>query len=367
MNSVFQKNTVSHLTKKIFLDEPVDVARYDKVKYPFFDKLTDKQLSFFWRPEEVNCTKDSRDFKELNPHEQHIFTSNLKRQILLDSVQGRSPNIAFLPIVSLPEIETWIATWAFSETIHSRSYTHIIRNVYPDPSVVFDTMLDIQEIVDCAEDISINYDRLIYFNNMMAYDPNANEYMGNEYEHKEALWLALMSVNILEGVRFYVSFACSWAFAELKKMEGNAKIIKLIARDENLHLAATQQLLKLLPQEDTDFAGIRDETKDKCIAMFNAAAQQEKEWAKYLFQDGSMIGLNEALLCQYVDWITNRRKQGAGLPISGGLGSNPLPWTTKWIAGGEVQVAPQQTQISSYTIGKVKQDIQDDSFKDFDL
>lgn len=363
MSSVFSRNSKLHFNKTMFFDEPVDVARYDKMRYPFFDKLTEKQLGFFWRPEEVNCTKDSRDFKDLTPHEQHIFTSNLKRQILLDSVQGRSPNIAFLPIVSLPEIENWITTWAFSETIHSRSYAHIIRNVYPDPGLIFDTMLDIQEIVDCAKDISVNYDRLIRLNNIMA-DPAA--YKGNEYEHKETLWLCLNSVNILEGVRFYVSFACSWAFAELKKMEGNAKIIKFIARDENLHLASTQQMLRLLPLEDEDFAKIKECTKQQCIDLFDEAARQEKAWAKFLFQDGSMIGLNEALLCQYVDWITNRRKQSVGLPTDP-VGSNPLPWTTKWISGSEVQVAPQEVTISSYVVGGVKNDVATNTFDDFKL
>ena len=204
-----------------FFGEPVNIARYDKQRYSIFEKLTDKQLGFFWRPEEVDLSRDSKDFKGLTENEKHIFTSNLKRQILLDSVQGRAPSLAFLPICSLPELETWIQTWAFSETIHSRSYTHIIRNVYSDPSRVFDEMLDIQEIADCAQDISKYYDELIAFNSNMRYN----------YDHKKVLWLCLNAVNALEGVRFYVSFACSWAFAEVKKMEGNAKIIKLIARD----------------------------------------------------------------------------------------------------------------------------------------
>jgi ribonucleoside-diphosphate reductase beta chain len=235
------KNRADHTKAKMFLDHNggPGIQRFDVVKYKQFEKLTDKQLGFFWRPEEVDITKDSKDFKDLTDFERHIFTSNLKRQILLDSVQGRSPNLAFLPIVSLPELETWIETWAFSETIHSRSYTHIIRNVYPNPSKVFDEMLDINEIVECADSITQNYDRLIEYNEarsrgLASYD---------EYEHKKRIWQCLMSVNILEGVRFYVSFACSWAFAELKRMEGNAKIIKLIARDENVHLASTQHIM----------------------------------------------------------------------------------------------------------------------------
>jgi len=371
--SVFDANNKREFASaKCFLDDPVTIARYDRQKYPIFEKLINQQLGFFWRPEEVEVTRDAKDFKALTKHEQHIFTSNLKRQILLDSVQGRSPNIAFLPIASLPEIETWISTWAFSETIHSRSYSHIIRNVYSDPSKVFDEMMDIAEIVDCAKDISKYYDQLIEMNGDMN---NPHEpYMwwsckadNPKYEHKKALWLSLMSVNILEGIRFYVSFACSWAFAEVKKMEGNAKIIKLIARDENLHLAATQHMLKILPQDDPDFALIRDETKAECSKMFLDAANQEKTWADYLFKDGSMIGLNKVLLDEYVEWITNRRLQAVGLPLLYKTGSNPLPWTQKWISGGEVQVAPQETQLTSYIVGGVKKDVSSSSLKGLSL
>jgi ribonucleoside-diphosphate reductase beta chain len=338
------------------------VARYDQVKYAAFEKLTEKQMSFFWRPEEVDVLKDSKDFKSLTDHEKHIFTSNLKRQILLDSVQGRAPTIAFLPICSLPELETWIQTWAFFETIHSRSYTHIIRNVYPDPSKVFDEMMDIPEILDCAGSISKYYDDLID-NNVFA--QHCNSYDVNLYQHKKALWLCLNAVNALEGVRFYVSFACSWAFAEVKKMEGNAKIIKFIARDENIHLASTQQLLKILPKEDPDFEQIAEETRDECIKMFDEVVSQEKAWAKYLFKDGSMIGLNEQLLCDYIDHIADKRRNNIGL--GGKPGVNPLPWTTKWIAGSEVQVAPQETEITSYVVGSVKQDVTAESFKGYSL
>jgi len=337
------------------------------MKYKQFDKLTDKQLGFFWRPEEVDILRDAKDFKDLTTHEQHIFTSNLKRQILLDSVQGRAPMVAFGPVCSLPELESWIVTWTFSETIHSRSYTHIIRNVYANPSKVFDEMMDIAEIVDCASDISKWYDRLIAFNNNMATDPVAYNGLGTQYDHKKALWLCLMSVNILEGVRFYVSFACSWAFAEVKKMEGNAKIIKFIARDENLHLASTQALLKLLPKDDPDYAQIEVECRDEAIKLFDEAVQQEKRWAEYLFKDGSMIGLNYQLLAEYVEWIANKRMTAVGLPNKYRGGSNPLPWTQKWIAGGDVQVAPQETEITSYVNGGVKQDVDDNSFSGFSL
>jgi len=363
--SVFKVKKSDHTKRKMFLDPAgsVDIQRYDVLKYKEFDKLTDKQLGFFWRPEEVDILKDATDFKNLSEHEQHIFTSNLKRQILLDSVQGRSPNLAFLPIVSIPELETWIETWAFSETIHSRSYTHIIRNVYSDPSKVFDEMLDIKQIVDCSDSITENYDKLIKYN--LLRENGSKKY--DLYEHKKRLWLCLMSVNILEGVRFYVSFACSWAFAEVKKMEGNAKIIKLIARDENVHLASTQQMLKLLPREDKDFAKIQKETAEVCKHMFIDAVEQEKLWADYLFKDGSIIGLNAELLKQYVEYIAGKRMHAVGIEKVYNTGTNPLPWTQAWITGGSVQVAPQETEISSYIIGGTKQDVSDDTFKGFSL
>lgn len=376
MSSVFDiKNKADHTQVLAFLDPTggPTIQRYDTMKYKQFDQLTDKQLGFFWRPEEVDIYKDNKDFRSLQPHEQHIFTSNLKRQILLDSVQGRAPVEAFSPIVSLPELENWIQTWTFSETIHSRSYTHIIKNVYSNPSKIFDEMLEISEIVDCAEDISRNYDDLIELSswyNLLGegtHTVNGRTVEVNLYELKKKLWLALMSVNILEGVRFYVSFACSWAFAELKKMEGNAKIIKLIARDENLHLASTQMLLKVLKKDDPDYEKIAVETEAECIKMFVDAVDQEKSWAEYLFHDGSMIGLNVQLLSEYIEWIASRRMQNVGLSSPYTIKNNPLPWTQKWINGSEVQVAPQETEISSYTIGAIKQDVSVDTFKGLSL
>ena len=370
--SVFNSQNKTDHTKALAFMDPsggVAIQRYDMLKYKQFDKLTDKQLGFFWRPEEVDVTKDSNDFRNLTDHERHIFTSNLKRQILLDSVQGRAPVEAFGPLVTIPELEAWIQTWTFSETIHSRSYTHIIRNVYSDPSKVFDGMMDIEEIMECADDISECYDQLIdmtaYFNLLGegTHTVNGNKVVIDKYEIKKLLYKTLMSVNILEGVRFYVSFACSWAFAELKKMEGNAKIIKLIARDENLHLGSTQTLLKLLPKDDPDYIQIARETEAECIQMFVDAVEQEKAWANYLFKDGSMIGLNTQLLSDYIEWICCKRMTAVGLKCPYATPqANPLPWTQKWIAGAEVQVAPQETEISSYVVGGVKQDVDKNTF-----
>ena len=368
-------NRVDHTKVTAFLDPSggPTIQRYDSLKYKQFDGLTDKQLGFFWRPEEVDIYKDAADFKSLTEHEQHIFTSNLKRQILLDSVQGRAPAESFGSIVSLPELENWIITWTFSETIHSRSYTHIIRNIYTNPSKVFDELMDVKEIVDCADSISGYYNELIessmYYNLLGAgtHTVNGNKVEVDMYELKKKLWLALMSVNILEGVRFYVSFACSWAFAELKKMEGNAKIIKLIARDENLHLASTQALLKVLKTDDKDFVKIAKETEAECIQMFVDAVDQEKAWAQYLFKDGSMIGLNTELLGQYIEYICTRRMTNINLKSPYNAKNNPLPWTQKWISGAEVQVAPQETEITSYIQGGTKQDVSADTFKGFSL
>jgi ribonucleoside-diphosphate reductase beta chain len=375
--SVFNLNKVDHLTAKMFFDPngSVDIQRFDQVKYPELEQLTNSQLGFFWRPEEVDLNTDRSDFGKLSDNEKHIFTSNLKRQILLDSVQGRSPTQAFGNITSLPEMETWAQTWAFIETIHSRSYTHIIRNVYTNPGEVFDTIKDIQEIVDCAKDISANYDDLIEATKWYellgvgTHTVNGKKITVDLYDLKKKLWLTMMSVNILEGVRFYVSFACSWAFAENKRMEGNAKLIKFIARDENLHLAGTQQLLRnILVADDPDFIKIREECEPLAIQMYLSAMEQEKAWAHYLFKDGSIIGLNEALLNEYVDYIAGQRMRGVGLvPPFKVPGRNPLPWTSSWIASKSVQVAPQETEISSYVVGGVKQDATAMDFDTFQL
>lgn len=342
-------NTSSYDGRTMFFDKALGVSRYDVQKYPIFEKLTEKQNGFFWQPTEVECMRDAKDFKLLSSREQHIFTSNLKRQILLDSVQGRAPIEALLPICSLPELETWITTWSYFETIHSRSYTHIIRNIYSDPSKVFDGMMDIPEISACAHDISMYYDNLI------------------RYKTPMHLWLCLNAINALEGIRFYVSFACSWAFAEAKKMEGNAKIIKFIARDENIHLAATQQMLKLLPKDDSVYAEIKKQAEPEVLRIFDAVVQQEKDWAKYLFKNGSMLGLNEQLLCDYVEWIASKRMTSIGLHSPYKSGSNPLPWTQKWISGSEVQVAPQETEITSYVVGGMNKDLDENTFKGMTL
>ena len=373
--TTFNRKTFDTLKEPMFFGETVNVARYDQQKYPIFEQLIEKQLSFFWRPEEVDLSKDRKDFQDLADHEQHIFLSNLKYQTLLDSIQGRSPNVALLPVCSLPELETWIETWAFSETIHSRSYTHIIRNIKADPSEVFDDIVKNEEIQKRADSVSKYYDHFIeYMNHYIMHGAGTHEINGEKititsFELKKRLYLCLMSINVLEAIRFYVSFACSFAFAERALMEGNAKVIKLIARDEALHLTGTQHMLNIMAsgQDDQEMAQVAEECKAEATAIFVEAAEQEKQWAEYLFKDGSMIGLNKDILSQYVEYITTIRMQAIGLTSPFDVKSNPLPWMNAWLVSDNVQVAPQESEISSYLVGQVDSEVSADDFDDFDL
>ncbi|ATN93506.1 ribonucleotide-diphosphate reductase subunit beta [Pseudoalteromonas phage J2-1_QLiu-2017] len=374
--TVFNKKQINQLTQPMFFGENVNVSRYDQQKHKVFEDLIEKQLSFFWRPEEVDVSKDRRDFAALPEHEKHIFLSNLRYQILLDSVQGRSPNVALLPIVSIPELETWIETWAFSEVIHSRSYTHIIRNAMPKPEEVFESIVEDDMIAKRASSVSKYYDDLIeacsYYNLLGEGEHTINGKLVtiSLRELKRKLYLAIMSINILEAIRFYVSFACSFAFAERELMEGNAKIIKLIARDEALHLTGTQQILRIMQdgREDPEMAEIAKECEEEAIKMFETAAEEEKEWGEYLFKDGSMIGLNKDILCQYVEYITNKRMKTVRVPSSyTHATTNPIPWINTWLTSDNVQVAPQETEISSYLVGQIDSAVEEDAFGDFDL
>lgn len=372
----FNRKKFSALDQPMFFGENVNVSRYDVQKYSIFEQLIEKQLSFFWRPEEVDLSSDRGQFAKLPPHEQHIFISNLKYQTLLDSVQGRSPNVALLPIVSLPELETWIETWAFSETIHSRSYTHIIRNVIPNPGEIFDDIMENEYITKRAESVTKHYDDLIELVNVYNNFGEGEHTINGESvtidlrELKKKLYLTITSVNILEAIRFYVSFACSFAFAERATMEGNAKIIKLIARDEALHLTGTQHMMQLFAQgkDDPVMAEIAAECRTEVIRQFEEAAEQEKEWADYLFKDGSMIGMNKQILSQYVEYITNQRIAAIGFdPIYPEAKSNPLPWINAWLVSDNVQVAPQESEISSYLVGAIDSEVSSDDFGEFAL
>ena len=369
-----QKNT-DFMLEPMFFGNPVNVARYDQQKHAIFEKLIEKQISFFWRPEEVDVSKDRMDFQGLSDAEKHIFISNLKYQTLLDSVQGRSPNIALLPIVSLPELETWIETWSFFETIHSRSYTHILRNLFTDPSNIFEDIVENEEIKRRAADISKYYDDLIFATQLWqtqgegTHEVNGETHIINMRELKKKLYLCMNSVNALEAIRFYVSFACTFAFAERELMEGNSKIIRLIARDENLHLTSTQHVLNLWAKgkDDPEMAEIAKECEQEARDIFLNAVQQEKEWAAFLFNNGSMIGLNEEILCSYVEYIANQRMAAIGLGQPFDVSSNPLPWMNNYLNSDHVQVAPQESEISSYLVGQIDAEVSADDFDEFEL
>ena len=375
--TVFNKNEVDTKKQPMFFGQPLGVQRYDSFKYPAFDKLTTQMLGYFWRPEEVSLQKDRADYQTLRPEQKHIFTSNLKYQILLDSVQGRGPGMAFAPYCALPELESAMNVWQFMEMIHSRSYTYIIKNIYPDPAEVFDTILEDEKIIARAESVTGAYDD--FLNEAHEWDQsnlwkegweNTTTSNYSRYELKRKLYRAVANVNILEGIRFYVSFACSFAFGELKLMEGSAKIISLIARDENQHLVLTQQIMKnWMNGDDPEMQQIAAEEKNNVIAMFKNTVEEEKDWAEYLFSGGSMIGLNDKLLTQYVEWIANKRMKTLGFdPIyDQPLRNNPLPWTQHWISSKGLQVAPQETEVESYVVGGIKQDMKKNSFSGFKL
>ncbi len=375
--TVFNPNKVDFKKQTMFFGQPLGVQRYDQYKYPVFDKLTQQQLGYFWRPEEVSLQKDRSDYATLRPEQKHIFTSNLKYQILLDSVQGRGPSMAFLPYCSLPELEACMEVWGFMEMIHSRSYTHIIKNVYSDPSEVFDTILDNEKIIERAESVTKAYDEFIKYaqdyGQSNSWKPDWKDHINSEWTRRDLkrhLYRAVTNVNILEGIRFYVSFACTFAFGELKLMEGSAKIVSLIARDENQHLVLTQQILKKWRDgDDPEMIDIIKEEEDYVYDMFKKCVDEEKAWAEYLFKDGSMIGLNDKLLHQYVEWIANKRMKAIGLnPIYDiPLRNNPLPWTQHWISSKGLQVAPQETEVESYIVGGIKQDVKKDTFSGFKL
>ena len=375
--TVFNTEDVNLKKQPMFFGAPLGVQRYDNFKYPSFENLTKQQLGYFWRPEEVSLQKDRGDYQELRPEQKHIYTSNLKYQIMLDSVQGRAPGMAFLPYCSLPELESCMEVWSFMEMIHSRSYTYIIKNVYANPSEVFDTIIKDERILERAASVTGSYDDFINYaqewgqGNLWRNDSKGSP--SAEWTRKDLkrhLYRAVANVNILEGIRFYVSFACSFAFGELKLMEGSAKIIGLIARDENQHLAITQNILNNWRKgDDPEMIDIVKEEEEWTYKMFDMCVNEEKKWAEYLFKHGTMIGLNDKLLQKYVEWIANKRLRAIGLkPVyDQPLKNNPLPWTEHWISSKGLQVAPQETEVESYIVGGIKQDVKKDTFSGFKL
>ncbi len=373
--TTFNQKPNDALLEPMFLGNSVNVSRYDQQRYAAFEKLIEKQLSFFWRPEEVDVSKDRADWQGLTDSEKHIFISNLKYQTLLDSMAARSVNAVLLPLVSLPEVETWVETWAFSETIHSRSYTHILRNLFTEPGEVFDDIIVNPAILKRASSIAKYFDDVILTTQLLqsqgegTYEVEGRTVEVNTRKLKERLYLAVCSVNALEAIRFYVSFACSFAFAERELLEGNAKIIKLIARDEALHLTGTQHILNIWKEgkDDPEMEIVSKEMRDAGLQVFLDVVEQEKEWAEYLFKDGSMIGLNAEILKQYIEYISNSRLSALGFDAPFDIKSNPLPWMNAYLVSDNVQVAPQETEISSYLVGQVDSSVGADDFDDFDL
>lgn len=378
--TVFNKNNVDTLKQNMFFGSPLGIQRYDVHKFPVFYKLTQQQLGAFWRPEayEYKLTKDRADYQKLRPEHKHIFTSNLKYQIMLDSVQGRGPGMAFIPYCSLPELESAMICWEFMEMIHSYSYTFIIKNVYSDPSEVFDSIIDDDNIIERAKSVTESYDEYLqtaqnYSSSNMWKFKNEGVDIGKDelFEVKRKLYRAIANVNILEGVRFYVSFACSFAFGQNHLMEGSAKIISKIATDERLHLFLTQNILTKWKngEDDPDMKVIASQEEAYFYKMFEKTVDEEKRWANYLFKDGSMIGLNAKLLHNYVEWIANRRMKAIGLkPIYDvPANNNPLPWTEDWLNSKNVQNPPQEEPLESYIVGGIKQDIDSNTFSGFKL
>lgn len=358
--SIFNPEKVDFTKQPMFFGEGLNSQRYDVFKYPIFDKLRETQDSFFWRPQEISLQKDRADWQKIEG-QHHIFLSNLKYQILLDSVQGRGPVLALLPHASLPELEACIMAWAYFETIHSKSYTHIIKNVMPNPSQVFDSILDDKYIMARAKTVTSAYDSFI---EVMS--------TGTSLEHrKRALYKTLMSIAILEGLRFYVSFACTFAFGELRMMEGSAKIVKSIARDEAQHFAITSSIINNYREKEHDDQMLRimEDMEEEVCEMWRQGGEEEKDWGGYVFSKGSMIGLNETIMAQKIEYTANKRVKALKLPqiYPDAPRHNPVPWDEHWLSSKNVQNAPQETEIESYLVGSIKQDDRETSFDDFVL
>ncbi|AKO61369.1 class Ia ribonucleoside-diphosphate reductase subunit beta [Shigella sonnei] len=380
MSTVFNTQQVDVLNEPMFFGSGLGLARYDIQRHKVFEELIEKQLSFFWRPEEVNLMLDSAQFNKLPQFQQDIFTNNLKYQSLLDSIQGRAPSAVLMSLLSDPSLDTWVATWTFSETIHSRSYTHIMRNLYTDPSKVFDEIVLDEAIMKRAESIGRYYDDVLvkarYWENAKAdieyqKEINADEdVIEDAIEHEtywkrelmKSLYLCLHVINALEAIRFYVSFACTFNFHKnMEIMEGNAKIMKFIARDEQLHLKGTQYIIRALQDgEDGDeWVKIAQECEQEAVDIFMEVNAQEKEWAEHLFKDGALPGLNVKILSEFVDYLTVSRMRSCGLPcpLKDVSTRHPIPWIREYLNSDLVQAAPQEVEISSYLVAQIDNDV----------
>lgn len=347
MKTILNVNNNNYQSQPLFLGDDLSLQRYDSPRYPIFMELFKKQLSLFWRPEEISLVKDRNDFKSLTANEQFIFTKNLQFQTLMDSVIARGvPTVT--QYVSNPELEVCLSTWQFFENIHSYAYTYIIQNVYAEPSKVLDQCLLDPEILARCDSVAGEYDRLMHVKD----------------DIKTQIYLTLISINILEAIRFYVSFVCAFNFGENKKMIGNADIIKLIKRDEAVHLSITQNILNILRTDESQgFQETIRNNQDKAIELFHHAVEEEKAWASYLFKDGGLLGLNADIMSQYIEWLTDSRMEIIGLPKQFNVKRSPIRgWIEPWMSSESVQVAPQESEITSYKIGANLNDLEETTF-----
>lgn len=347
---------VNYLSRKMFLDPagPVTLQRFEEVKYPKIQEFEELQQSYFWRPEEIDLTKDKADMKEASEAIVHMFTSNLLRQTALDSEQGKTPAQIFGPCVSLPELEALMYAWTFFESnIHSKSYSHIIRNIYNVPKKVFETIHDVHPIVDMAASIGH------YYNKVHAFNCQADLGMPVDvYEHKKAIWLAMHASYALEALRFMVSFATSLAMMENRLFIGNGNIICLILQDELLHTQWTAYILKQMVKDDPDFKKIKEETVEEVYSIYEEVIREEKDWARYLCSKGVVIGLNERILCSFVDWTAYEKLADIGIKYRGERPkSHPIPWFLKHQNIDSKQTALQESESVSYVLNAMTDNI----------
>lgn len=340
----------NYLKRTMFLDPagPVTVQRFEEVKYPKIQKFEDTARGFFWVPEEISLTKDKIDHRDATEAIKHIFTSNLLRQTALDSIQGRAPSQVFSPVISIPELESLVSNWSFFETnIHSKSYSHIIRNIYSVPKEEFNRIHDTKEIVDMASSVGRYYDRLHQFNCIKETGAPVNEDV-----HIMAIYLALHASYALEAFRFMVSFATSLAMVENKIYIGNGNIISLILQDELLHAEWTAWLINQVVKEDPRFTTAATECQVEVQQMYQSVIDEEKAWADYLFKKGPVIGLNSDILKDFVDWTAYNRLKDIGIRYWGTHPKNtPIPWFNKHLNIHKKQAALQETESTNYVIG----------------
>lgn len=355
----FRAGAKDSTSEPMFCGNSVAIARLDVYKYHFFVRLVERQQSYFWRPNEVNLTLDRNEFRNrMLPHEREIFMKNLSYQVVMDSEQGRAPALIFLALCSLPELESWLTIWTAFEGIHNQAYAHMMRSVLDDASVIFDKITTDNEIVKRTVAVSEEYDKLydlICRKHVIGVDP---------HELKVQLYRTLACVNALESIRFFVSFACTFIFGERNIIEGCAKIMKFIARDEDLHCQGTEHMLKLMANglEGEEWAAIAAEQRPFLIEIMKTVSLQEMEWADYLFVDGAILGLNASILKQYIKYRTNLALERLDIEHAyPDVTTDPLPWMDKWTKSDPVQVAPQEAEISSYQIGQIDPHVEEET------